>query len=85
MFHFHKAKSLASTVKHIEAVPEFELEMAEKKEVELLTRRALKKWNQLDLDDSGYLDGEEVMQLAEWAWSSFRHGEHLGVNEEIDS
>ena len=34
-------------------------------------KRARKKFDQLDVDSSGYLDGKEIDLLAEWVWSSF--------------
>ena len=42
-----------------------------------MSARAEKKWNQLDVDSSGQLDGEEVLALAEWVWCSFRPGESI--------
>jgi len=36
--------------------------------------RAQKKFNQLDLDENGALEGNELEALAEWVWSSFHPG-----------
>ena len=40
-------------------------------------KRARKKFDQLDVDLSGYLDGKEVDHLAEWVWSSFNPGKMI--------
>ena len=40
-------------------------------------KRARKKFDQLDVDSSGYLDGEEIDRLAEWVWSSFHPGKTI--------
>merc|ERR1711998_302137 len=39
--------------------------------------RAQKKWDELDADNSDVLDGDEVMELAEWVWKSFRPGKEI--------
>ena len=39
--------------------------------VVVMSARAQKKFDQLDLDSNGYLDGKEIDRLAEWVWSSF--------------
>ena len=36
--------------------------------------RARKKFDQLDEDSSGLLEGDELLRLAEWLWSSFHPG-----------
>ena len=52
--------------------------MAEK----LFAINARKKFQQLDTDGSGYLEGEELLHLAEWVWSSFHpDGEPLSDDE----
>ena len=33
--------------------------------------RALKKFRELDADGNGYLEGPELLKLAQWVWSSF--------------
>jgi Ca2+-binding EF-hand superfamily protein len=38
--------------------------------------KAFAKFKTLDPDGRGYLDGEQVMELAEWVWLSFRPGQH---------
>jgi len=38
------------------------------------------KWDELDMDGSGSLEGDEVAALAEWVWCSMR-----GDGEEITS
>ena len=50
-------------------------------EIEVLSARAQKKWNELDVDGSEELDGEEVLVLAEWVWSSFRPGQTITAEE----
>ena len=42
-----------------------------------LSARAEKKWNHLDRDQSGELEGEEILALAEWVWCSFRPGQEI--------
>ena len=39
-----------------------------------LGARAMKKFNQLDADGNGVLEGEELAGLAEWVWMSFHEG-----------
>ena len=51
-----------------------ELPKEDQKQVFVLTGRAQKKWDQLDVDESGFLVGEEIEALAEWVWCSFRPG-----------
>ena len=53
-------------------------------EVAVLTARAEKKWNQLDVDGSGELDGEEVLALAEWVWCSFHPANRIHHPECLD-
>ena len=47
----------------------------------VLSGRAQKKWDELDVDGSEELDGEEVLVLAEWVWSSFRPGQVITAEE----
>ena len=46
-------------------------------ETGLMTARAEKKWDALDIDDSGFLDAQEVLPLAAWVWESFRPGQTI--------
>jgi len=39
-----------------------------------MVERAKKKFNKLDKDDSGTLEGEEVEELAAWVWNKFHPG-----------
>merc|ERR1719409_767781 len=39
--------------------------------------RAYKKFKELDVDNSGSLEGAEVKALAEWVWRSFHPGEDV--------
>ena len=41
--------------------------------------RAQMKFDRLDVDGSGYLEGDEVLTLAEWVWSSF-HPENVPLS-----
>jgi len=50
-------------------------------ELMTLTARAQKKWHQLDADQSGSLEGEEILALAEWVWESFRPGQEIDEEE----
>ena len=44
--------------------------------------RAMKKFRELDVDGSGALEGAELVQLAEWVWSSFHpDGQVMGDAE----
>lgn len=72
--------------------PEKEMEVKEEKEDEVshdegaqgivaLSARAQKKWDQLDADGSGVLEGEELVAMAEWVWSSFRPGQTITPNQ----
>jgi len=36
--------------------------------------RAQTKFSELDVDCSGYLEGDEIVELSMWVWSSFRPG-----------
>ena len=36
--------------------------------------RAQKKFDKLDADGNGLLEGDELVELAEWVWSSFHPG-----------
>jgi len=49
----------------------------EQRKVAILNDRALKKWAELDVDRSGQLEGEEILSLADWVWSSFRPGKAI--------
>ena len=42
-----------------------------------MSKEAQAKWDELDVDSSGELDGNEVMALAEWVWCSFRPGQKI--------
>ena len=43
-------------------------------EKELARKRAKKKWDSLDADGNGTLEGDELNGLAEWVWTSFHPG-----------
>ena len=58
-----------------------EEEDAVRRHVAVLSGRAQKKWNELDVDGSEELDGEEVVVLGEWVWSSFRPGQTITAEE----
>ena len=58
-------------------------EEAETAYVVVMSGRAEKKWDELDVDRNGMLVGDEVLALAKWAWSSFRPGEAITVQEKI--
>ena len=58
-----------------------EIEVAEK--VMVLSARAEKKWAQLDVDGNGTLDEDEVLQLAEWVWCSFRPGHAITKSQQV--
>ena len=60
-----------------------EEEDAVRRHVAVLSGRAQKKWNELDVDGSEELDGEEVLVLAEWVWSSFRPGQVITAQERV--
>ena len=47
-------------------------------EVDALVGRARKKFNQLDDNNDGRLDGDELLGLAAWVWGSFHPGEEIG-------
>ena len=54
-----------------------ELSVEEQQQVATLSKEAQAKWDELDVDSSGELDGNEVMALAEWVWCSFRPGQKI--------
>jgi len=43
--------------------------------IDKLMCRARKKFDQFDFDGNGLLDGDELVHLGEWLWSSFHPGE----------
>lgn len=43
-------------------------------EIEKQLKRAKKKFDALDLDGNGVLNGIELMNLANWVWDSFHPG-----------
>ena len=43
-------------------------------ELEIARKRAKKKWDQLDADGNGVLEGDELNGLAEWVWTAFHPG-----------
>ena len=49
----------------------------------VLGARAQKKWDELDVDGSDELDGDEVLALAEWVWGSFRPGQTITSEERV--
>ena len=49
--------------------------------VDKMVVRAQKKFDQLDTDGNGALEGEELVGLAQWVWSSFHPGGEA-LNEE---
>jgi len=40
-----------------------------------LVLRARKKFDQFDVDGNGLLEGDELVSIGEWLWSSFHAGE----------
>ena len=44
-------------------------------------KRALKKFEQIDKDNSGKLEPVEILDLAAWVWGTFHPGQE--INEEI--
>jgi len=63
------------------SAPEENTEIEMQVEVSMLSSRAEKKWNQLDTDRNGFLEGKEVAELAEWVWSSYRPGKAISEKE----
>jgi len=49
--------------------------------VSMMSSRAEKKWNQLDTDQNGSLEGIEIVQLAEWVGNSFKPGKSITKEE----
>ena len=47
----------------------------------MLSERAEKKWNQLDVNQDGTLTGGEVSELAAWVWCSFRPGQQITAQD----
>jgi len=54
------------------------------KEVQALSGRAEKKWGELDKDGSDTLEGDELLELAAWAWESFNPGEQASTSNKED-
>lgn len=52
----------------------FELKLATADD-SLATARAMAKFNELDADGNGYLEGAELETLAEWVWASYQADE----------
>ena len=53
--------------------------------VDKMVVRAQKKFDQLDTDGNGALEGEELVGLAQWVWSSFHPGgEALSEEQKAD-
>ena len=42
--------------------------------VDKMLMKAQKKFDKLDADGNGHLEGDELVELAEWVWSSFHPG-----------
>jgi len=49
-----------------------------------VSERAMKKFHQLDADDSHRLEGNEVLVMAEWVFKSFHDGKGPNVKERIN-
>ena len=39
------------------------------------------KWEELDRDANGWLEGEEIRELAAWVWQGFRPGREITEEE----
>ena len=51
-----------------------ELDADEKADVAEHCVRASKKFDQFDTDESGFLEGPELFEVASWVWGSFHPG-----------
>ena len=51
--------------------------------MEFSSARAMKKFNQLDKNQNGCVDGNEVLELAEWVWCSFHPGEEIDIATKV--
>jgi hypothetical protein len=51
------------------------------KHVAVLSGRVQKKWDQLDVDGSDTLEGEEIVALSEWVWKSFHPGKRMTAED----
>ena len=49
----------------------------EKSQIKEHSIRAEKKFKQLDVDENGYLEGDEITECAMWIWSSYNEGKSL--------
>jgi len=59
------------------------LPLEEQRKIGVLTQRAEKKWNQLDANRNGVLDGDELLLLADWVWCSFHPGHAISSADRI--
>ena len=57
--------------------------MTDKEKVSVLDGKAKDKWDELDLNQNGTLEGEEIMLLAEWVWCSFRPGKTISDTQRM--
>jgi len=64
--------------------PEEEQSLLRSVEMEVLSGAANDKWNELDMDGNGLLEGEEIEELAEWVWCSFRPGKTIDPDTRKD-
>ena len=64
------------------AKAEAEAARLERAAADLLIRQAREKFAELDIDKSGYLEGEELLDLGGWVWMTF-HPDDEGVSERL--
>ena len=54
-------------------------------QVAALSKRAEKKWAQLDMNGNDYLEGSELEGMAAWVWSSFHPGERMTAKDRLET
>jgi len=67
----------AEAMHRFSAARQKKLEDAVARERSEFHHQAAAKWASLDKDRSGWLEGDEILELAAWSWSSIRPGQQL--------
>ena len=68
-----------------EAVRAEPLKAQDMAQVAALSKRAEKKWAQLDMNGNDYLEGSELEGMAAWVWSSFHPGERMTAKDRLET
>jgi len=62
-------------------LPSFMPHRGDDNKIDAMVQQSLRKWDQLDVNRSNTLEGQEITELARWVCGSFRPGDAISIGE----